>query len=78
MRSEIIDTVTIYEINGVKYIGPQKIDIKSHPRFVSFVKLCIDNHEYSIGSDDLMRAIDRAARHVPASDDSTLAGGSAA
>ena len=78
MRSEIIDTVTIYEINGVKYIGPQKIDIKSHPRFVSFVKLCIDNHEYSIGCDDLMRAVDRAAGHVPASDDSTLAGGSAA
>jgi hypothetical protein len=42
MRSEIMDAVTIYEVNGVKYTGQKKV-IVSHPRFLSFVRLCIDN-----------------------------------
>lgn len=56
MRSEIIDTVPIYEINGMKCTGQQKIHIRSHPRFLSFVKLRIDDQEYSVGCDDLMRS----------------------
>jgi|SRR5581483_3743968 len=58
MGSEIMNSVTIYEMNGIKYTGAQKIHIASHPRFLSFVKLSIDNHEYSLGADDLMRAVD--------------------
>jgi len=67
-----MNTVTIYEIDGVKYTGGQKIEIKSHQRFVSFVTLCVDDREYSIGSDDLMRAIDRAIGHLPTPEDGTL------
>src|SRR5689334_10493750 len=59
MGFEIMNAVTIYEINGVKYTGPRTINVTSHPRFLSFVRLCIDNQEYSLGSDDLMRAVDR-------------------
>jgi len=60
MGSEIMNAVTIYEINGMKYTGRRTINVTSHPRFLSFVKLCIDNQEYSLGADDLMRAVDRA------------------
>lgn len=77
MRSEIIEAVTIYEINGVKYTGRKTIDIKSHPRLLSFVKLRIDGQEYSLGSDDLMRAVDRAARKLPAADDGIVIQGPA-
>ena len=56
MGSEIMNAVTIYEINGMKYTGPRTINVTSHPRFLSFVRLCIDNQEYSLGADDLMRA----------------------
>lgn len=65
MSSEITNTVTIYEINGFKYTGAQKIDIKSHPRFLSFVRLCVDDKEYSLGADDLMRAVDGAVGRQP-------------
>ena len=75
MRSEIMDTITIYEINGLQYTGPRKIDIKSHPRFLSFVTLCIDNQEYSIACDDLMRALERSTRQVPTPDDDMLVEG---
>ena len=50
--------MTIYEIDGKRYGGPLKIEIKPHPRFLSFVRLCIDDQEYAVASDDLMRAID--------------------
>lgn len=60
MKSETMNPVTIYEMNGIKHIGPQKIYIASHPRFLSFVRLCIDDREYSLSSDDLMRAVDCA------------------
>ena len=59
MGSEIMNAVTIYEINGMKYNGPRTINVTSHPRFLNFVRLCIDNREYSLGADDLMRAVDR-------------------
>jgi len=75
MNSEITNTVTIYEINGVKYTGALKIHIKSHPRFLSFVRLCIDNHEYSIASDDLMRAVDGAVGRQPVPEDEVLGEG---
>ena len=75
MNSEITNTVTIYEINGFKYTGAQKIDIKSHPRFLSFVRLCIDDKEYSLGADDLMRAVDGAVGRQPVQqDDSDIRG----
>jgi len=55
MGSEIMNAVTIYEMNGIKYTGAQKIYVVPNPRFLSFVKLSIDNQEYSLGADDLMR-----------------------
>ena len=60
MALETMNAVTIYEMNGIKYTGAQKIYIASHPRFLSFVRLCIDDQEYSLSSDDLMRAVDCA------------------
>ena len=75
MGSEIMNAVTIYEVNGVKYTGAKKVYVTSHPRFVSFVRLCIDNQEYSLGSDDLMRAVDRVSGQPLASEDEALAGG---
>jgi len=72
MRSEILDTATIYEINGVRQTGALKINFKSHPRFLSFVKLCINGQEYSLGSDDLIRAIERVACRTPGQDDPTF------
>lgn len=77
MSSEITNTVTIYEINGFKYTGAQKIDIKSHPRFLSFVRLCVDDKEYSLGADDLMRAVDGAVGRQPVQNDDVLTGGHA-
>ena len=71
------NTVTIYEIGGAKYTGTQKIEIKSHVRFLSFVTLRVDNQEYSIGSDDLMRAIGRAIGHRPATEEGMLLKGPA-
>jgi hypothetical protein len=59
-----MNTVTIYEIDGTKYTGAQKIEVKSHRRFLSFVTLRVDNQEYSVGSDDLMRAIGHAIGHA--------------
>jgi hypothetical protein len=55
-----INAVTIYEIDGVKYLGPRKILVKNHPRFLSFITLSIGNQVYSLAVDDLVRAIDRA------------------
>ena len=75
MSSEITDTVTIYEIDGFKYTGAQKIVIRSHPRFLSFVKLCIDDKEYSLGADDLMRAVDGAVGRQPVQEEDVLIGG---
>jgi len=75
MGSEIMNAVTIYEINGVKYTGARKMYVASHPRFLSFVKLCIDNQEYSLGSDDLMRAVDRATGQPPTTEDEALMNG---
>ena len=75
MGSEIMNAVTIYEVNGVKYTGAKKVFVTSHPRFVSFVRLCIDNQEYSLGSDDLMRAVDRATRQPPTPEDEALTNG---
>jgi hypothetical protein len=49
MGSEIMNAVTIYEVNGVKYTGEKKVYVTSHPRFLSFVRLHIDNQEYSLG-----------------------------
>lgn len=69
MGSEIMNAVTIYEVNGVKYTGTRKIYVASHPRFLSFVRLCIDNQEYSLGSDDLMRAVDRSTGRSPTPED---------
>ena len=69
--------MTIYEIDGVKYAGARKVEIKSHPWFLGFVRLCVDNHEYSLSSDDLMRAIDRAITRPPAPEDEALGGGAA-
>lgn len=71
------NTVTIYEIDGLRYAGAQKIEIKPHPRFLSFVRLCIENQEYSLSSDDLMRAIDRAISRPPAPEDEALGRGAA-
>ena len=64
--------MTIYEIDGLRYAGPKKIEIKPHPRFLSFVKLCVDNQEYSLSSDDLMRAIDGAITRVPVPEDEVI------
>jgi len=75
MGSAIMNAVTIYEINGVKYIGATKVYVTSHPRFLSFVRLCIDNQEYSLASDDLMRAVDRATGQPLAPEDEALVGG---
>ena len=75
MRSEVVDTVTIYEINGLRYTGAEKIDIKSHPRFMNFVRLSIDNHEYSLAADDLMRAVGHALGQVQLPEDDALVGG---
>jgi hypothetical protein len=77
MSSEITDTVTIYEINGFKYTGAQRIVISSHPRFLSFVRLCIDDKEYSLGADDLMRAVDGAVGRKPVQEDDVLVEGQA-
>jgi hypothetical protein len=77
MGSEITNTVTIYEVSGVKYTGARKIYIKTHPRFLSFVRLCIDNQEYSLASDDLMRAVDGALSRQPVQEDDVLIGGQA-
>src|SRR5207248_8003947 len=74
MGSEIMNAVTIYEINGMKYNGPRTINVTSHPRFLSFVRLCIDNQEYSLGADDLMRAVDRVIGQPLAPEDEALAG----
>ena len=74
MGCEIMNAVTIYEINGMKYTGPRTINVTSHPRFLSFVKLCIDNQEYSLGADDLMRAVDRATGQPLTPEDEALAG----
>ena len=70
-----MNAVTIYEINGMKYTGPRTINVTSHPRFLSFVRLCIDNQEYSLGADDLMRAVDRVSGQPLAPEDEALAGG---
>jgi hypothetical protein len=75
MGSEIMNAVTIYEVNGVKYTGTRKMYVASHPRFLSFVRLCIDNQEYSLGSDDLMRAVDRATGQPPTPEDEALMNG---
>lgn len=75
MSSEISDSVTIYEIDGFKYTGAQKIVIRSHPRFLSFVRLRIDDKEYSLGADDLMRAVDGAAGRQPVQEEDLLIGG---
>lgn len=77
MSSEVVDTVTIYEMNGFRYTGAQKIEVKSHPRFINFVRLSIDKHEYSLAADDLMRAIDHAIGQVQLAEDDALVGGSA-
>lgn len=76
MASEV-NTVTIYEINGVKYTGQRKIEIRPHERFLSFVRLRVDRQEYSVASDDLMRAVDRSVSRLPAPQDSTLPAGPA-
>jgi len=73
MGSDIMTAVTIYEINGVKYTGPRTINVTSHPCFLSFVRLCIDGQEYSLGSDDLMRAVYRV-NGQPLTEDQTLVG----
>jgi len=57
--------MTIYEIDGKRYGGPLKIEIKPHPRFLGFVRLCIDDQEYAVASDDLMRAIDGVLTRLP-------------
>lgn len=75
MGSETMNAVTIYEMNGIKYTGAQKIYIASHPRFLSFVRLCIDDQEYSLGSDDLMRAVDCAAGRPLTPEDKVLLSG---
>jgi len=61
MGSEIMNAVTIYEINGMKYSGPRTINVTTRPRFLNFVRPRVDNQEYSIGADDLMRAVDRVS-----------------
>jgi hypothetical protein len=66
MDVEVLNAVTIYEINGAKYTGPRRVYIKKHPRFLAFVRLCIDGQEYSVASDDLLCAIDRTIAQVPA------------
>jgi hypothetical protein len=74
MDLEVLNAVTIYEVNGTKYMGPRKVYIKKHPRFLSVVRLSIDGQEYSLASDDLLCAIERAIAQVPARDaDSTEA-----
>lgn len=75
MGSEIMNAVTIYEVNGLNYTGATKLYVTSHPRFLSFVRLCIDNQEYSLASDELMRAVDRATGRLSTPEDETLAGG---
>jgi hypothetical protein len=60
VASEMINTVPIYEMDGVKYSGAQKINIKAHPRFLGFIRICIADREYSLGVNDLVGAIDRA------------------
>ena len=74
MAAEIMNAVTIYEINGITYNGPRTINVTSHPRFLSFVRLCIDNQEYSLGADDLMRAVDRVIGQPLAPEDEALVG----
>jgi hypothetical protein len=66
MGREVLNSVTIYEVNGTKYVGPQQVYIKKHPRFLSFVKLSIGDQEYSIAADSLLIAIERAIALVPA------------
>ena|SRR5690349_20783920 len=77
MSSEITETVTIYEIDGCKYTGAQKIVIRPHPRFLSFVRLRIDDKEYSLGADDLMRAVDGAVGRQAVQEEDVLMGGQA-
>ena len=45
-----------------------------HILFLSFVRLCIDNQEYSLGADDLMRAVDRVIGQPLAPEDEALVG----
>jgi len=74
MELEVLNAVTIYEVNGAKYTGPRKVYIKKHPRFLTFVRLSVDGQEYSLASDDLLCAIERAIAQVPAIDaESTVA-----
>ena len=74
MELEVLNAATIYEVNGAKYTGPRKVYIKKHPRFLTFVRLCIDGQEYSLASDDLLCAIDRTIAQVPAREaESTVA-----
>jgi hypothetical protein len=68
MDLEVLNAVTIYEVNGAKYTGPRQVYLKKHPRFLSFVKLSIDGQEYSLASEDLLYAIERAIAQVPAAD----------
>lgn len=75
MRSETMIAVPIYELNGMKYTGPRTINVTSHPRFLSFVRVCIDNQEYSLGADDLMRAVDRVTGKPVLREDDALIGG---
>jgi hypothetical protein len=74
MELEVLNAVTIYEVNGAKYTGPRKVYIKKHPRFLTFVRLSVDGQEYSLASDDLLCAIDRTIAQVPAREaESTVA-----
>jgi hypothetical protein len=68
MDLEVLNAVTIYEVNGTKYMGPRQVYLKKHPRFLSFLKLSIDGQEYSLASEDLLYAIERAIAQVPAAD----------
>jgi len=68
MEVEVLNAVTIYEVNGAKYVGPRKVYVRKHPRFLSLVKLSIDGQEYSLASEDLFSAIERAIAQVPATD----------
>ena len=74
MELEVLNAVTIYEVNGAKYTGPRRVYIKKHPRFLTLVRLSIDGQEYSLASDDLLCAIERTIAQVPAREaESTVA-----
>ena len=70
-----MNAVTIDEVNGLSYTGATKLYVSSHPRFLNFVRLCIDNQEYSVASDELMRAVDRATGSLFTPEDEALTGG---